>query len=984
MNVHIVNGARRGTQSIFDDQDLQRAIEAYRFFYPTVSMEAIFQGNRDLGIRDGEQFAVLSAGPRHTIFTANSDTPYASGVLDLETTGSVVVDLPPGPFIALLDDHNHRWIADMGVPGPDQGRGGKYLVVPPGWSDDAPDGHRVARSDTFKVMFAARAVPSGPGGVSAAMSALRRVSVYPLSDPAAIVPYVDVTHRTLDATPLRWEDNIEFWARLHDVVDQEPAVDEYRAMYGVLAALGIQKGARFAPDRRMRRILESAAKLALEQMRVEGFASGRADRVVWPDRRWEWVGLVADDANFETRDFIDLQARDRWFVQAIAASPSMFRRKVGAGSIYFLCARDDEGAWLDGGRSYRLVVPHPVPAKMFWSLTAYDAKTRSEVRTQQDKAVLGSLHDTFEHEADGSIEIYLGPTPPNDDRMRRQWIQTTPGTEVFVYFRIYGPEAASLDGTWKLDDVRSTDASLRAPRPKPRPVAAETIVSLSTPSVVDTTVGRLELPRGVPTEETLEKVYDNLDRVHAFDTFLNAFQAVSLYAMRKGFHDIGVQDNDVLLFSGLMDSKSLFLTANCDTLYFLSFLDLSHGPIVLQTPRNVLGVVDDMWFRWVCDVGLAGADRGQGGKHLFVPPGYTGPLPEGGFYVHHPKTMHLLLLGRAFLEDDDPSPAAARIREELRIHPYAPGAIGSSVGAFLRGRGLFSALGEDPPTRIVEGTGVEMNTIPPNDLSFFEMLDAVVQLEAASALEPELAGHFGALGILKGHRFAPDARMKEILREAIALANATARTISFRPRPEEGFAYYDDRSMWMNSLFVGGYEFSRPPPTITKHGIALLPDPHARCLDSRTAMFYIATGITPAMCMRLTGIGSQYVAALHDGTGSAFQGEKTYRLRLPREIPAKQFWSITLYDNQTRSMLQTDQRFPRAGSQGYPTPPARADADGSTTIWFGPKRPSDVAAGNFVQTMPAQGWFAILRFYNPLDAFFDKSWRPGEIEEVMR
>src|SRR6185503_15939670 len=165
----------------------------------------------------------------------------------------------------------------------------------------------------------------------------------------------------------------------------------------------IESGKPFAPDGRMQRILESAAKVALGQMRVEAFASLRPDRAVWQDRRWEWIGLVPDDANFETKDYLDLQARDRWFIQAIVASPAMFRRKVGGGSIYFLAARDSTGAYLDGGMSYQLSVPQPVPAKLFWSVTAYDAKTRSQVQTPQNRAVLGSLQDSFESNPDGSV-----------------------------------------------------------------------------------------------------------------------------------------------------------------------------------------------------------------------------------------------------------------------------------------------------------------------------------------------------------------------------------------------------------------------------------------------------------------------------------------------------------------------------------------------------------------------------------------------------
>ena len=147
-------------------------------------------------------------------------------------------------------------------------------------------------------------------------------------------------------------------------------------------------------------------------------------------------------------------------------------------------------------------------------------------------------------------------------------------------------------------------------------------------------------------------------------------------------------------------------------------------------------------------------------------------------------------------------------------------------------------------------------------------------------------------------------------------------------------------------------------------------------------MFLYATGITPAMIMRLTGIGSQYLGAFVDTKGEYFDGSKTYKMNLPPNIQAEKFWSLTLYDNQTRSMLDTPQRYPRAGSQSYPSPAAVANPDGSTTIYFGPTQPPGVARGNWIQTMPGKGWSTILRLYSPLEPFFTKQWRPSEVELV--
>ena len=442
--------AQTALRGLHDDQLVLTAVQAYRFFYPSVSAEAILHGNREAGIEDGKGLVLLAAGPRHLVFTANSDTPYACAGLDLAMSGPIVIDLPRGPYIGLVDDHHQRWVVDLGIPGRDAGHGGRYLIVPPRFHGELPDGHHVAFCPTYKAILALRARPR-VGDIDGAKAALRQIRVFELARPDEIMPFVDLSERAIDATPLRWETNIEFWRRLDAVIQEEPLLDEYRPMYGALAAVGITKGRPFEPDERMREILEAAASIGLDQLRVEGFASDRPDRIVWDDRRWEWVGLVPDDANFETKTFLDLQARDRWFFQAITASPAMFRRHVGTGSVYWLASRDAGGAYLDGGRSYKLTIPHPVPASLFWSVTAYDAKTRSQVVAPQDRAVLGSLLDQLAPDAAGNIDVYFGPAPPSGHE--HSWIQTPPGGGFFIYFRIYGPEAAALDGTWRLGDV---------------------------------------------------------------------------------------------------------------------------------------------------------------------------------------------------------------------------------------------------------------------------------------------------------------------------------------------------------------------------------------------------------------------------------------------------------------------------------------------------------------------------------------------------
>lgn len=222
--------------------------------------------------------------------------------------------------------------------------------------------------------------------------------------------------------------------------------------------------------------------------------------------------------------------------------------------------------------------------------------------------------------------------------------------------------------------------------------------------------------------------------------------------------------------------------------------------------------------------------------------------------------------------------------------------------------------------------------------------------------------------------------MKKIMTDALALANATSRNLFLSPRDPKWFYY--PNSSWSNYLFETGYEFETPIPMVTREGVKPFPPTGYRTMDARTNFFYGVTGITPAMAMRLPGIGSQYLLVMSDANKNHFDGSKTYKVTLPKGIPEKNFWSLTVYDTMTRSMLDTPQRYPRAGSQSYPSPAAEPDADGSTTVYFSPTQPTGVRRGNWVQTLPGKGWFTILRLYSPLEPFFAKTWRPSEIELV--
>ncbi len=444
--------ATETVQEVFDAADLNRAVEAYRFFYPTVSGAAIFDETVRVGARPNTRFGYMDTQPKHVGYTLNSDTPYAGILLDLHV-GPLVIELPPGPLLGAALDINQRWIIDMGLPGPDAGKGGKHVLLPPGHAGDGPADYHVGRATSYRVIAGMRSIPTG-GDMAAAIERLKTIRVRPLdpSTPWTEPSWFDQTPTPQDQTPYRWEGTLRYWQVLHEVIDTEPPLEDSRAEYGELAALGIARGRPFEPDARMRGILERAARLGAAQMRVEAFADRRADRVVWPDRQWQWAALRFENGSFDTSDYRDTYAVDKWFYQAIAASPAMFRRDPAAGSVYWLGLRDASGTYLEGGKTYRLRVPLPVPARLFWSVTAYDAETRSQVQTDQSKAALRSLFE-LKDVTGTSTDLYFGPTAPTGHEGR--WIRTIPGKGWFAYFRVYGPQPPAFDGSWKPADFEA-------------------------------------------------------------------------------------------------------------------------------------------------------------------------------------------------------------------------------------------------------------------------------------------------------------------------------------------------------------------------------------------------------------------------------------------------------------------------------------------------------------------------------------------------
>ena len=475
-------------------------------------------------------------------------------------------------------------------------------------------------------------------------------------------------------------------------------------------------------------------------------------------------------------------------------------------------------------------------------------------------------------------------------------------------------------------------------------VSQEVLDSISTPNEVETSIGTLKFLDGAPLPETVEKVYDYLDTTRAMDTFLKGMPGASLKALIDGAHSLGaVEAHEVVVFDKLMGPESLFLTGNSSTVYCAPDLDLKRdGPTVVEVPDGLLGAANDAWFRFINNFGL-------GGRYLFLPPGYDGPVPDG-FAVYRPKTYRVWVLLRSSVKHGDVEAAAALVTDNIKVYP-------------------LSKFTDQPEMKFVSASGKAFNTIHPNNSEFYHHLDEVIQYEPLAMIDAETRGLFASIGIEKGKEFAPDERMKKLLADGVALGNAASRSIVWYPRYKKNMkgvrVYPDTNSAWIMAYTARNVFFNGE-------------DGQTLNTDARVMFHYPYTVVTPAMAAPREGTGSDYAIAYVDSEKQVFDGSKTYKLNIPADPPVGNFWAVTVYDTQTRSMLQTDQSFPTVGgnSEGL-----KKNDDGSFTIYFGPQAPEGYES-NWVETVPGKSWFVALRMYSPLKPWIDQTWRPGEVELV--
>jgi hypothetical protein len=411
-----------------------------------------------------------------------------------------------------------------------------------------------------------------------------------------------------------------------------------------------------------------------------------------------------------------------------------------------------------------------------------------------------------------------------------------------------------------------------------------------TPNQMETSIGTLKFTDGAPLPETVELIYDNLDRMRGVDVFLKCMPAASVRQLMLGPEELGADNfNKVLIMDGLLDSKPLFLTGNTSTLYVLPVFNLKRdGATVIEVPKGMLGAFNDAWFRYIQDVGPLGQDKGAGGNYLLLPPDYEGEIPDGYFTVKSPTYRVWTFMRGSIAKGLEV--AVKNVKDNLRIYPLAQ-------------------KDNPPEMEFISGSGKAYNTIHDNDFNFYEHVNAVIQEEPLDMIDAETRGLLASIGIEKGNEFNPDERMKRILTDAVAIGNATARSIVWYPRVSgsvdnmKGIQIYPET----NSAWMMGW--------VDKNVFFNGKDGHTMNSDARTTFYYPYTAVTPAMAVTIPGVGSDYGIAYVDAEKKPFDGAKTYKIHIPANPPAKDFWALTIYDNQTRSQLQTDQKYPTVGSQ---------------------------------------------------------------------
>jgi len=454
--------------------------------------------------------------------------------------------------------------------------------------------------------------------------------------------------------------------------------------------------------------------------------------------------------------------------------------------------------------------------------------------------------------------------------------------------------------------------------------------------IVKTRIGDLSFDSGYPTPETQSKLLDEMDFQRATQAYIWALPIVNLAEWAKAHVDVFKVEGGQFVSYLSYEEKLGILTPNYTTPYVAAFADLgTTGPWVVELPKATLaGMVLDSWQRSLTDLGVVGPDKGEGGKYLILGPDDEDISPDGFNVVR--STTRGVFIGLRIIDKDN----VDEIISQVRSYPYGK---------------------QEAALPVVPAGDHEWSQMPPRGLEYWERLGAVLSKEEVEERDRFFLAQLRPLGIEHGKPFQPDERQKKILTEAAQVGEMMAKANTYTRRFEEP---YWEGTHWKDILTVN---------TQQREGVD-------EQLDERAAYFYEAVAISEAMRTTSPGVGQRYVAEYQDKDGDWLFGDRTYRLTVSANPPVQQFWSVTVYDENTRQMIvnETKQIDKSSRSEDLVT-----NSDGSVDIYFGPTAPKGFE-NNWIQTNPGKGWFLIFRFYGPTETFFDKTWKLGDIEKVKK
>jgi hypothetical protein len=430
---------------LYDEMDFQRACQAYLWGIPAVGLHEWGKAHFEVfKAKSGEMLSYLDFAEKLGILTPNYTTPYIATFIDLEKSGPTVIEVPAGLMAGMILDGWQRVLADLGVVGPDQGKGGKYLVLPAGHGKVTPSGFYVVESPSRVVLGGVRLL--GADKEKAIAELVPGIKTYSWSANGTGMP-TPVRH----AGDKKWSQmpprGMAYWESLNEFIQSEPVMERDRLIMAQLRFLGIEKGKPFTPDARQKRLLKQGAEIG-ETMAKANTSDKRVEPPFWPKTHWKHALVVSVDQRAPNYDQLDERAA--WFYEAVVISKGMLTRTPGVGQRYLAAYKDSKGKWLDGSNAYRLHVPPNPPVKGFWSVTYYDEATRQMARTPQGRPDISSHKEDIVKNSDGSIDVYFGPKAPKGHETN--WVQTKLGKGWFTYFRFYGPTEPFFDKSWALPD----------------------------------------------------------------------------------------------------------------------------------------------------------------------------------------------------------------------------------------------------------------------------------------------------------------------------------------------------------------------------------------------------------------------------------------------------------------------------------------------------------------------------------------------------